>query len=102
MITSFDDETARKIFHGETLTRKEIRTLGSLNIPKAEARLQLLNQASEINLLSAASLHYHSLSGSVRYSIDADSRKSKWRITFIWEDEVRKDIQLVRIEDTHK
>lgn len=102
MILSFADEITRKIFDGEILTRKEARKLGSLNIAKTEARLQLLNQASEKNLLSALSLHYHALSGTARYSIDADSRTSKWRITFSWEDEVRSDVQLVRIEDTHK
>jgi plasmid maintenance system killer protein len=102
MILSFDDEKARKIFAGVPLTHKECGKLGGLHIPKAEARLQLLHQATEKNLLTAASLHYHALSGTARHSIDADSRKSKWRITFTWQDATKKDVQLVRIEDTHK
>jgi len=41
------------------------------------------------------------LKGTNRYSIDADSRKSLWRITFEWEDDEMKDVLLVKIEDTH-
>jgi hypothetical protein len=41
------------------------------------------------------------LIGSGRSSIDADSRKSKWRITFTWENDEAKDVCLVKIEDTH-
>ncbi len=52
-------------------------------------------------LLLMPFLHYHRLKGSARYSIDADSRKSAWRITFEWENFQMKDVQLVRIEDTH-
>ncbi len=46
-------------------------------------------------------LYYHSLHGTSRYSIDAYSRKSKWRITFLWKDEEMTDVLLVRLEDTH-
>lgn len=35
------------------------------------------------------------------WPIDADSRKSAWRTTFKWETSRMKDVQLVRIEDTH-
>lgn len=102
VILSFDDKAAEKIFADKTLTQKEMKKLGGLNVKKAESRLQMLNQATEKNLIAAASLYYHSLSGSKRYSIDADVRKSKWRITFTWDDDAKKNVQLVRIEDTHK
>jgi plasmid maintenance system killer protein len=45
--------------------------------------------------------HYHRLSGSVRFSIDADARNSPWRITFQWENEEMTDVELVKVEDTH-
>ena len=32
----------------------------------------------------AVVLHYHKLHGTKRYSIDANARASKWRITFTW------------------
>ena len=41
------------------------------------------------------------LKGTARHSIDADSRKSQWRITFQWENSQMKNVQLVKIEDTH-
>jgi plasmid maintenance system killer protein len=43
----------------------------------------------------------HKLQGTDRYSIDAEARNSKWRITFSWENEEMKDVELVKIEDTH-
>jgi len=36
-----------------------------------------------------------------RHSIDANSRRSKWRITFAWKNEQLSDVELVKIEDTH-
>lgn len=101
MILSFADETTAKIFRGDTLTRKEERALGDLRIKKAYERLLLLNAATEKDLLLYPALHYHSLQGTDRYSIDADSRNSKWRITFVWTDQALIDVSLVTIEDTH-
>ena len=101
MIESFVDEITRKIFEGEELSRKDLKRLGDLRIDKAQERLHVLNQASERDLLSLRSLHYHRLHGLRRYSIDADSRHSKWRITFEWSHEHLKNVSLVRIEDTH-
>ena len=55
----------------------------------------------EKDLLTLHSLHYHKLHGTGRYSIDANSRNSKWRITFAWVDQALTDVSLVKIEDTH-
>jgi plasmid maintenance system killer protein len=96
MIQSFSDEATRKIFLGEELNRKEQRQFGDLRIDKAQERLAILNQATEKDLLAL-----HALRGSGRYSIDANSRNSKWRITFAWVDERAVDARLVKIEDTH-
>ena len=97
---SFLDKPTGKIFESEELTRKEIRAFGFLNIQKAYDRLRVLHLATERDLLAAVSLHYHRL-GKGRYSIDADSRKSPWRITFEWENEELTNVELVKIEDTH-
>jgi plasmid maintenance system killer protein len=101
VILSFADETAAKIFRGDSLARKEARSLGDLKVKKAYERLLLLNAATEKDLLLYPALHYHALKGSTRYSIDADSRNSKWRITFAWADQALTDVSLVTIEDTH-
>ena len=101
MIASFADSTTEKIFLGEELTRKELRKLGGLNVDKAQERLAILNQTSERDLIALPVLHYHALRGKKRYSIDANSRRSKWRITFAWTDENLCDVELVEIEDTH-
>lgn len=101
MIVSFADSLTEKIFFGEKLTRKEMRSIGDLNLAKAQERLAVLNQATESDLLSLSVLHYHALRGSGRYSIDAASRRSKWRITFRWKDQKLSDVELVKIEDTH-
>lgn len=101
MIKSFADPTTETIFLGDQPSRSEIRKLGGLNISKAFERLTLLDAADEKRLLLSPSLHYHKLKGAARYSIDADSRKSPWRITFQWENEEMKNVQLVKIEDTH-
>ena len=101
MIRSFSDPIAEKIFLGQRLTRKEEKSIGGLRIEKAQERLAILNQASERDLLNLLALHYHRLHGKNRYSIDADSRKSKWRITFAWANEELTDVNLVEIEDTH-
>ncbi len=100
MIRSFSDRTTEKIFGHQELTRKEVRAYGQLNFQKAYDRLQVLHLATERDLLAAVSLHYHRL-GKGRYSINADSRKSPWRITFEWENEELTDVALVKIEDTH-
>ncbi|MFT5633176.1 MAG: plasmid maintenance system killer protein [Rubritalea sp.] len=100
MIESFSDSLTEKIFNQDDLTRKEIRSLGALNIHKAAERLHLLNKMTEKDLLQTPSLKYHTLNNG-RYSIDADSRKSKWRITFQWDDDELVDVSFVKIEDTH-
>lgn len=101
MIRSFADSTTEKLFLGKELSRRETNKLGSLNPIKAFERLAILNDADEKALLLLPALHYHKLKGTSKYSIDADSRKSPWRITFQWENLEMKDVELVRIEDTH-
>ena len=101
MIKSFSSPLAERIFYGDSLTKKERKAVGSLNISKAADRLRQLHTADEKALLTALYLHYHKLHGTARYSIDADSRRSPWRITFCWENEDMKNVELVEIEDTH-
>jgi plasmid maintenance system killer protein len=101
VIRSFADSVTEKLFRGDELTRKEMKGLGDLRMEKAQERLAILNQSSERDLLNLRSLSYHKLHGEGRYSIDANSRSSKWRITFAWANEELTDVQLVRIEDTH-
>ncbi|MCW1921561.1 hypothetical protein OKA05_03285 [Luteolibacter arcticus] len=101
MIRNFADATTETIFLGGELNRKEAKRLGTLDTTKAFERLAILNEADEKTLLLTPFLHYHRLKGSSRYSIDADSRRSPWRITFQWENSVMKDVQLVKIEDIH-
>jgi plasmid maintenance system killer protein len=101
VIRSFADEATAKIFRGEKLTRKEEKRLGGLRVDKAQERLAILNQASEKDLLTLQSLHYHKLRGEGRFSIDANSRASKWRITFVWANDELTDVALVEIQDTH-
>lgn len=101
VIRSFADTTTEKLFLGEELSRKESKKLGALNPVKAFERLAILNEADEKSLLLISSLHYHNLRGTSKYSIDADSRKSPWRITFQWENSEMKNVELVRIENTH-
>jgi len=101
VIKSFADTTTEKLFLGEALNRKESNKLGTLNPTKAFERLAILNESDEKSLLLLPFLHYHKLKGTSKYSIDADSRKSPWRITFQWENSEMKDVELVRIEDTH-
>ncbi|RYD19652.1 MAG: hypothetical protein EOP88_18140 [Verrucomicrobiaceae bacterium] len=101
VIRSFADEATEKVFRGDKLTRKEEKRLGGLRLEKAQERLAILNQATERDLLILQSLHYHKLHGGNRYSVDANSRTSKWRITFSWANEELTDVELVLIEDTH-
>ncbi|MDA0767578.1 MAG: hypothetical protein O3A87_12325 [Verrucomicrobia bacterium] len=101
MIRSFADRLTEKLFLGERLSKKERKLIGSLNIEKAFERLSFLDEADEKLLLLAPHLHYHALHGTGRFSIDADSRRSPWRITFSWENEEMKDVALVKVEDTH-
>jgi len=101
VIRSFVDTTTEKLFLGDQLSRKETNKLGTLNPIKAFERLAILNEADKKSLLLTPALHYHKLKGTSKYSIDADSRKSPWRITFQWENQEMKDVELVRIEDTH-
>ena len=101
VIRSFADAATEKIFLGEDLTRKESNKFGTLNPIKAFERLAILNEADEKSLLLIPALHYHKLKGTSKYSIDADSRNSPWRITFQWENAEMKNVELVRIEDTH-
>jgi len=101
MIKSFADALTEKIFRGDDLTKKEARQLGDIRIDKAQERLLILHHSAEKDLLTLHSLHYHKLHGTGRYSIDANSRNSKWRITFAWADQALTDVSLVKIEDTH-
>jgi plasmid maintenance system killer protein len=101
MIKSFSSTVTEKIFNGDALTKKDRKSIGSLNVAKAQERLVQLHTADQKVWLTAPSLKYHSLKGTDLYSIDADSRNSKWRITFCWENEEIKNVELVKIEDTH-
>jgi plasmid maintenance system killer protein len=101
VIQSFGDQLTEKVFLGTALSKKERQSIGALNLKKATERLAMLHTADEKSLMTAPFLHYHSLVGTDRYSIDADSRNSKWRITFRWENEEMADVEMVRIEDTH-
>jgi plasmid maintenance system killer protein len=101
VIRSFADTTTEKLFLGETLNRKESNKLGTLNPTRAFERLAILNESDEKSLLLLPALHYHKLKGTSKYSIDADFRKSPWRITFQWENSEMKNVELVKIEDTH-
>lgn len=101
MIKSFADTLTEKLFLGAEMSRKEINTIGTLNAVKAFERLAILNEADEKSLMLIPVLHYHKLKGTTKYSIDADSRKSPWRITFQWENAEMTNVELVRIEDTH-
>jgi plasmid maintenance system killer protein len=101
VIKSFADMLTEKLFLGAEMSRKEINKLGTLNAVKAFERLAILNEADEKSLMLIPLLHYHKLKGTAKYSIDADSRKSPWRITFQWENAEMTNVELVRIEDTH-
>jgi plasmid maintenance system killer protein len=101
VIRSFADPTTEKIFQGGKLTRREEKRFGGLRIDKAQERLAVLNRATERDLLTLLSLHYHKLHGTGRYSIDANARNSKWRITFTWANSELTDVALVQLEDTH-
>lgn len=101
VIKSFADTVTEKLFLGEELSRKELNKFGTLNPVKAFERLATLNESDEKTLLLIPAFHYHKLKGTSKYSIDADSRKSPWRITFQWENGEMKNVEFVRIEDTH-
>ena len=101
MIKSFSTRVCEKIFLGLTLTKKERKSLGALNLEKSKRRLEMLDEAAEKDLLLMPSMKYHKLQGTNRYSIDADKRNSPWRITFSWENEELQDVEFVKIEDTH-
>ena len=60
----------------------------------------MLNAATK-NLILYPALHYHSLNGTNRCSINADARNSKWRITFDWADQALTEVSLFALEDTH-
>ena len=76
-------------------------SLGDIRLDKAQERLVILHHSSEKDLLTFHSLRYHRLHGTKKYSIDANGRTSKWRITFAWANQELTDVSLVRIEDTH-
>jgi plasmid maintenance system killer protein len=101
VIISFADSVTETLFLGRELSRKDRNKLGGLNPIKAFERLAILHQADEKALLLIPFIHYHKLKGTPKYSIDADSRKSPWRITFEWENSEMKNVTLVKIEDTH-
>ncbi len=83
------------------MTGREANRLRSLNPVKAFERLAVLNEADEKALRLIPALHDHRLKGTSNYSIDADSRKSPWRITFQWENSEMNHVELVKVEDTH-
>jgi plasmid maintenance system killer protein len=101
VIRSFADSVTEKIFLGEALSRQESNKFGTLHPIKAFERLAILNEADEKTLPLIPALHYHKLKGTSKYSIDADSRNSPWRIIFQSENAETKNVELVRIEDTH-
>lgn len=103
MIKSFASEVTEKVFFGKPLTSKERRAFGDLNIEKAQVVLVTLDELSESDLLKPefARYRYHALRGTSQYSIDVNGRKSRWRVTFEWEDERHVNVELVKIEDTH-
>jgi plasmid maintenance system killer protein len=103
MIQSFACPITEGIANGEEPTRCEIKKFGGLDIAKTAARLDILNTVTEKRLLTSPALSYHKLHGTdpIRYSIDANSRKSKWRITFQWTNEERTSVAQLKIEDTH-
>lgn len=101
MIKSFLSGITEKVFYGAPLTKKERKSLGSLDLEKAKRKLEMLDSATEKDLLLIPSMKYHKLHGTNRYSVDADKRNSPWRITFSWENEDVKDVEWVMIEDTH-
>ena len=100
MIKSFSNPVTEKVFNNETLTRKELRSFGDLNLDKAYERLKILNRVTQTDLLQLPPLSYHALHNG-RYSIDVSSSRSIWRITFEWSNEEFTDVELVKIEDTH-
>lgn len=82
-------------------TSRISKKFGERTYDKYPKQATILNEANEISLLLIPTLHYHKLKGTTKYSTDADSRKSPWRITFHWEDSEMENVELVRIEDTH-
>lgn len=101
MIKNFADSLTQKIFLHTEMSQKELKLFGTLNTVKASERLAILHAADEKALLLSPALHYHKLKGTNKFSIDADSRKSPWRITFQWENMEMRNVELVKIEDTH-
>ena len=101
VILSFADTLTEKLFLGLELTRKETKQIGNLNTVKTFERLAILNEADEKSLLLIPFLHYPKLHGTKKFSIDADSRKSPWRITFQWENAEMKNVEIVKVEDAH-
>ena len=101
VIKSFSDRTTKRIYLGDVLTKNDRKKIGSLNVEKAKERLAVLATADEKRLMMATHLHYHALHGTGRYSIDADSRCSPWRITFSWDGDEMVDVVMVGVEDTH-
>ena len=71
---------------------KKPTKLGTFNPVKAFELLAILNEADEKSPLLNPALHYHKFQGASKYSIDADSRKSPWRITFQWENLEMKNV----------
>ena len=101
MIQSFADTLTEKLFLGKEMSRREINQLGTLNPVTAFEQLAILNEADEKALRLIPMLHYHKLHGTSKYSIEADSRKSPWRITFQCENAEMQNVELLKIEDTH-
>ena len=107
MITDFACFTTEKIFKNEdyTLTKSERKKIGSIDIFKCHNRLIILNEiATEDELLLPFNsfLFYHNLKGTEDHTIDACSRKNKWRISFQWVSKKEGETKKVKLADTHK
>jgi addiction module HigA family antidote len=57
MIKSFSSTVTEKIFNGDALTKKDRKSIGSLNVAKAQERLVQLNTADQKVLLKIEDTH---------------------------------------------
>lgn len=106
MIRSFQCQTTESIFNQKSylLNKKERKRFGDLDTSKAHDRLRILNairSESELLLPINKYLYYHAHSGSDTSTIDANKRRSKWRICFEWHSKELGDTMNVSITDPH-
>lgn len=100
MIKSVAGPFTEKSFRGEDPTGKEAGSFGDLRPDNARERLLILHQSAENDRLTLHSLHYRKPHRTGRNCIDANSRVSKWRLTFARAEQELTDVSLVTIEDT--